>query len=100
MHCYVIKLAHSANIALNPAQWSMSFYGDSDIKKQQMHSIISELRKDENLDKWKEKFECRVNQFEEDSNDSSYDIELIKSARDLIESIESRSTHGNYEYSY
>lgn len=91
MHCYVIKLAHDANISLKPAQWSMSFYGNWK-KMGQMQSIISELRKDENLNKWKEKFECRVNQLEENSNDSPNDMDLINSARKLIESIESRPT--------
>lgn len=92
MHCYVIKLAHSANITLIPAEWSISFYGDPDTKKELMQSIISELRKDQNLDIWRGKFKCRLNQVKENLYGST-DINLmLKSGQDLIELIESRPT--------
>ena len=92
VHCYVIKLAHSANITLLPAEWSISFYGDPEMKKEQMQSIIAELRKGENLDIWRGKFECRLNNVKENLNDSP-DINLmLKSGQDLIKLIESRPT--------
>lgn len=91
VHCYVIKLAHSENITLIPAEWSTSFYGNLD-KKEQMQSIIAELRKDENLDIWRGKFECRLNHVKENLNGSP-DINLIlNSGQDLIKLIESRPT--------
>lgn len=91
MHCYVIKLAHSENITLLPAEWSRSFYGDLN-KKEQMQSIIAELRKDENLDIWRGKFECRLNQVKGNLNGSP-DINLmLNSGQDLIQLIEFRPT--------
>lgn len=81
---YVMGRAQRANIALTPADWSLSLYGNFD-KKSDMQSNIAKLREGQDFGAWEKKFVDKINELKQQANAASFD--MLNSAHKLIDSI-------------